>query len=336
MMGVQDATTRDFSLDVLGTKMQARSLDEALHEASLDWSVEKRKLTTLPERRGDELHWTVIPGKYAMMRTTVGETIDEVPLGVVGERYVPLQNRDAFGFVDDMLDTAGEELFVDVAGSMHNGRKVFVDVKLPKQIMVGGFDPVDARLLMTNAHDGTAPFSLSLHINRIPCTNAIEFVKRTAKQAGQHWTLRHTSSIEGRVQQAREQLKITWAALDTFEQEAQQLIAQTITDRQFERLVENIIPTPGVGASEKAKTSVAETRTHVRNIYRESPTQEGIRGTAWGALNAFVEWADWSREVRVPKSSTIDQREARAIAQLDSRHVVKFKQHVMGRVLAMK
>lgn len=346
MMGTQDATTRDFSLGVLGTKMNTRSLDDALVQGGLDWTVEKVPLVGLvPGALGvgddgeishGEPSRVAIPGKYGVIRSTQDETIPHVALGVVGERYTQLQNRDAFGFVDQLLHLGGDELHVDFAGSMHDGRKVFLDVKLPKTISVGGFDPVDMRLLMVNTHDGTSPFTLSLHINRIPCTNAIELTKRNAKSAQQHWSLRHTSSITGRVQQARETLQLTLAAVDEFEAEAQQLIAKSITDRQFERLVEGVFPNAPL-ATTKAKEATAAKRLAVRSIYRgETGTQGQITGNAWGALNAFVEWADWSREVRVPKRSNIDDSTARALAQLDSRHVQVFKSNVMGRVLAMK
>ena len=335
-MGTQDPTTRDFSLDVLGEQVNARTLDEALHAASLDWRVLKQPLTTYAEELSDEgvtRHELEVPGKFAIVRETIGETIPFRTIGVVGDRYVPVQNEVAFGFVDDLLDMGGDELLVEFAGSMYEGRKVFLDVKLPKTIMVGGDDAVETRLLCVNTHDGTAPFSLSLHINRLACTNQIETTKRHARDVGQHWSIRHTTSVEGRVQQARESLRLTFAAVEEFEREAQELIAKSITDRQFERLIESVFPTPGVGASEKAKRAVADTRLAVRTIYRESPTQESIKGTAWGALNAFVEYADWSREVRPGKR---DAAEARALAQLDSRHVVNFKSNVMGRVLALK
>lgn len=345
MMGTQDSTTRDFSLDVLGTKMQTRSLDAALQAAHLDWTVEKHPLfAVVPGALGMNEHGELshgepsnvpVPGKYGVVRSTSAETIPNIALGVVGERYKHVQNREAFGFVDTLLGMHGEELFVDFAGSMYDGRKVFLDVKLPSHVLVGGQDEVEMRMLAVNTHDGTAPFSLSLHINRVRCTNAIEMTRRTAKAAQQHWSLRHTSSIDGKVQQAREALALTFAAVDEFQQQADELISKSITDRQFERLVENVFPIDK-SKSAKAQQAAADTRLKVRTIYRESPTQDDLHGTAWGALNAFVEYADWAREVRIPKRSTLQQPEARALAQLDSRHVQVFKSNVMGRVLAMK
>ena len=43
-------------------------------------------------------------------------------LGVVGERYVPLQNEDLFSFGDNLLDGGGRW---ETAGSIEGGRQVF-------------------------------------------------------------------------------------------------------------------------------------------------------------------------------------------------------------------
>lgn len=350
MMGTQDDRTRDFPLAVVGENVTgAQTSAEALHAAGLDgWNLRKIPLVapiTVPAGVTEDGELTTetvnvaVPGKYAVVGDFSGsETVAHRSLGVVGERYQIVQNEQTFGLLDDVLDAAGQELPFEYAGSMYDGRKVFVGMLLPKTISVGGFDDVQMRLLAVNTHDGTSPFTLSLHINRVPCTNAIELTKRNAKGAQQHWELRHTSSIEGRVQQARETLQLTFAAVDEFEREAQELIEKSITERQFERLVENVFPIPPV-ATERQRNSIGDTRLRVRSIYRgETGTQEQIKGTAWGALNAFVEWADWSREVRIPKAQqkTLQPDTARALAQLDSRHLNRFKSDVMGRVLAMR
>lgn len=346
MMGTQDSNTRAFPLSVVGENVTgAQTSAEALHAAGLDgWNLRKVPLTAVVrEDHEDGDHFTdytvTVPNKYAVVGDFGGiETMRFRSLGVVGERYQLVQNEQTFALLDDVLDAAGQELPFEYAGSMYEGRKVFVGMLLPKTIRVGGFDDVQMRLLAVNTHDGTSPFTLSLHINRVPCTNAIELTKRQAKGAQQHWELRHTSSIEGRVQQARETLQLTFAAVDEFEREAQELIEKSITERQFERLVENVFPIPPV-ATERQRDSIGQTRLQVRSIYRgETGTQEQIKGTAWGALNAFVEWADWSREVRIPKAQqqTLQTDTARALAQLDSRHVNRFKSDVMGRVLAMR
>jgi phage/plasmid-like protein (TIGR03299 family) len=326
---------RTLPIEQLGQPIEgAMNSSEALRAAGLhDWDMRKVPLFAVESDRMA----AQVPAKFGVVRDVYdnaehdGEPTSRV-LGVVGTKYEIVQNEQAFGFVDNLLDMSGEPIPFEYGGSLYGGRKVFVGLKLPKSISVGGHDDVDMRLLLVNTNDGTSPFSISLHINRVPCTNAIELTRRNAKQAQQHWQLRHTASIEGRVQAARETLKLTFAAVDEFEREAAELYAKQISDRQFERLVENVFPIEPL-ATKRAREATQQTRLEVRSIYREAPTQSEIRGTAWGALNAFVEWADWARDVRPGKR---DAAEARALSQLDSRHVATFKANIMDRVLSMR
>lgn len=328
---------RELSLKTLGVDVsQCTSLDDVLREAHLhDWNVRK-----VPAYAVDEDGMTPIPGKYGIVRDvrdSSGEKIGQRSLGAVGSKYHTKSNESAFAFVDQLVDGNGQKLPVEFAGSMYDGRRVFLGMKLPDQIIVGAGeadDEIDMRLLMTNTHDGTQPFTVALHINRVPCTNAIELTKRHAKAAGQHWTMRHTAQIddEQKLVLARETLQLTLAAADEFKAQASELYAKRISERQFERLVENVFPIEPL-ATQRKRDAIAQTRLEVRTIYRDAPTQQKIKGTAWGALNAFVEWADWARDVRPGKT---DPRVARALSQLDSHHVERFKSNVMGRVLAMK
>lgn len=324
---------RQLAFDTLGQKLfdDTMTSAEALTEAKLaNWNVRTVPAHGLLGMVDGIPQLVAVPGKNVVVRDNpFAQKVD--PLGVVGDRYTIAQNEDAFDFLDHVVDSIDGSVY-EYAGAYHGGRKVFIGMRLPDTIKVGGFDDVEVRVLTVNTHDGTSPFSLSLHVNRVACTNAIELTKRGAKKAQQHWSMRHTSSLSGKVAAARDTLQLTFAAVDEFQREAQQLIEHTIVKRQFERLVEGVFPIDR-DSTPTAQRSQQRTRAEVRAIYNESPTQEHIRGTAWGALNAFVEWADWSRDVR---SSKVDADTARALAQLDSRHVENFKADVMDRVLALR
>ena len=56
-------------------------------------------------------------------------------LGIVGERYRIVQNREAFQFVDQLL---GSSLHFETAGSLGGGRRVWVLATLPEHVKVGG------------------------------------------------------------------------------------------------------------------------------------------------------------------------------------------------------
>ena len=71
-----------------------------------------------------------IDGVHATVREDTGRV-----LGVVGDDYVVVQNRDCFAFLANLL---GSELIFETAGSLWGGRQVFITAQLPDHITVGG------------------------------------------------------------------------------------------------------------------------------------------------------------------------------------------------------
>jgi phage/plasmid-like protein (TIGR03299 family) len=92
------------------------------------------------------LRYKKLPGYYATVRQDTDEE-----LGVVGERYRIVQNHEAFAFVDQFL---GSAIHFETAGSLHDGRRVWVLATLPDDVEVGG-DAVRPYVLLMNSHDGS-------------------------------------------------------------------------------------------------------------------------------------------------------------------------------------
>jgi len=61
--------------------------------------------------------------------------IDEKVLGVVTDRYRIVQNHEAFAFTDALL---GEGVKYETAGSLNEGKKVWLLAKLPEKYIIGG------------------------------------------------------------------------------------------------------------------------------------------------------------------------------------------------------
>ena len=69
---------------------------EALEKAHLEWMVTKQ----LVYQKMLDGSFRPIPSKYATVRSD-----NELPLGVVGEKYQVLDNVDAFAFFDELVFT---------------------------------------------------------------------------------------------------------------------------------------------------------------------------------------------------------------------------------------
>jgi len=100
---------------------------------------------------------------------------------------------------------------------------------------------------------------------------------------------------------------IVWTShdgFDEFEKQAQELFAQSVTDKQFSDLIRTIYPKPELdknGSIKKWESKVVL----IDDLYHNSPTNANIKGTAWGAFNALTERLDYYRTARKGNSESL-------------------------------
>ena len=125
---------------------------------------------------------------------------------------------------------------------------MFLSMKLPTTMQIGGIDPVDLYLVALNSHDGTSAFRLLVSPVRVVCANTQALAIRRAQAS---FSIRHTSGAKGNIAQARQALGLTFRYVEAFEAEAEKLIAQEMTDAQFQAIIGTIwTPTPDSKRSE--------------------------------------------------------------------------------------
>lgn len=269
----------------LGTTLDHNfTASEAMEHGYLGgWNVRKLPLHTYTEG-GIELP---MPNRYAVVRDNPFTAGQVDVLADMGESFHPIQNEEHAALLDALVDESGAHF--DTAGSIDGGRKVFVTMKLPGHIKVGGVDPVDNYLAAVNSHDGTMKFTIMVTPVRIVCSNTMNLA---FKNHSHRYQVKHTKNAnKALVGEARQALDVTFSFLDAFQQQAEELINTTMTESRFEEIV-----TAEFGASDDAPTSV-QTRAsrkveEMLDLFAEANTQAGIRDTAWAGLNALTEWAD--------------------------------------------
>ena len=128
---------------------------EAIEMAGLDYTVMKKPRKVKPEMK----EYT-----YAAVRIDT----DEV-LGFVDQSYKPIQNIDAFTFLDTLV--AEDKAIYETAGALGKGERIWILVRLPGYINVHGNDIVNKYLLLTNSHDGSSHARVKLTPIRAVCNN---------------------------------------------------------------------------------------------------------------------------------------------------------------------
>lgn len=278
----------------LGTVLPDRfDAAQAMNHAKLGgWRVRKEALQTTV-LTADGVSTLDVPEQFATVRTNPVTGRPDV-LGVVGRGYTPIQNEEHAALLDALVDESGAHF--ETAGSLRGGRQVFLTMKLPTTMQIGGVDPVDLYLVACNSHDGTSAFRLLVSPIRVVCANTQAIAIRRAQSS---FSIRHTSGASGQIEQARQALGLTFKYAETFQAQADAMIAQAMTDRQFRELIDAVWhvddkadTSAKAGPSKRSQTIAANRRGALVDLWRSSPTAEAIRGTAWGAYQAITEYTD--------------------------------------------
>lgn len=251
---------------------------EALVEGGLDWLVEKvPAYDQLPDGT-----FVQIPDSYNIRRDE-----DNKILGRVGGDYHPIQNHEAFTFFDALVDSGDAKY--ETAGSLFGGKKIWLTAKLPDFQVCG--EDFNGYLLLSTTHDGSRALTAATTFIRVVCNNTETMAMNGAKTK---WSLHHKTTLEGKVQEARETLQMAHKAEDAFEKEVQRMIKVQVNADQFKAIIEadKFLPT-----QKRQKDKNVE---RLMDIFENEPTvnETDAKGTGWGAFNTLTFWLDHGLEVR--------------------------------------
>ena len=216
-------------------------------------------------------------------------------LSVVGDRYKVFQNEELFSFGDGVLDGGAQW---ESAGSIKEGKVVFGSLVVPKEFVLdpnGANDVTKTYLLVTTSHDGSAAIQAMVTPVRVVCQNTLNMALRGSKQS---FKVRHTSTVQGRVEEARRVLGLTFNHMDAFEIEARALFETAIDDKKFNEIITALYPKPDDGSAKVTVTKWENKINILNDLYHTSPTNTNIKGTAWGAFQALTERLDYYRFAR--------------------------------------
>ena len=295
------ASFREPAWHGLGTVFtEEKTTAEMLSAANLNgWNVRLEDLEAPTHLTSDKAYQYVL-------RTNPTDTTQTDILGIVGERYHPLQNEDLFSFGDNILDGGGRW---ETAGSIKGGRVVFGALALERETILdpnGVSDKVKTYLLINTSHDGSIAIQASITPVRVVCANTLNMALNTTKKKNgikQSFKIRHTQTANGKVQIARETLGLANAYMDEFDKMAKALFETEVSAKQFNDIILAAYPKPekdSKGAFKKWENKVDT----INDIYT-GQFNGMIAGTAWGAFNGLTERLDWYRTARGGNNESI-------------------------------
>jgi phage/plasmid-like protein (TIGR03299 family) len=259
----------------------------AIRMAGLDWQVRQQSIAVLND---DE---SVDAGIPINTHKAIVRCDNDHVLGIVGRRYTPIQNEEAFEWLDSVV---GKRLAIyETAGSLHGGKVVWMMVRLPNELRVEGTDDIShPYLLLCNSHDGTRALRVLNTSVRVVCNNTLTWALRKGEGSG--LSIRHTELIRDRIREARNTLGV---ATRQFEKTQGQMNAMNRRQLSGDDLVKYFeVVWPDNPEVEDTSRSKAAREQMLANFENEAQQLAGIRGTAWAAYNSVSQYTDWQRPSR--------------------------------------
>jgi|GEM_PF-1136874 len=151
------------------------SVAVALKAAGLDWDVLECPMKTLvpaPNQPGEPFAekppvLTDVPEGKVLLRST-----DRSVLGFTTSKYNAYQNRDIFGWFQELIDDGTAVL--ETAGSLQSGRKVWVQARYGDTLEVKDGDAIIPYLLLAAGHDGKMAIRIQNTPIRVVCWNTMQ------------------------------------------------------------------------------------------------------------------------------------------------------------------
>lgn len=257
---------------------QAPNSEEALSLAGLDWKVVQEPIITAT---GD-----LVEGYKANVRDT-----DHRVLGVVTDRYKIVQNTDAFSFTDALL---GEGVRYETAGSLQEGKKVWLLARLPHEYIIAG-EHISPYLLFFNSHDGSGAVKVCITPIRVVCNNTLNLALATAKRS---WSMVHTGDINGKLEEAKNTLFMAEKYMDSLGKEFEVLRKKNLTDAQVKEYIEILLPIEPDASSQQIK-NVKSLREDLNRRYYDAPDLKGTGKNGYRFINAVSDFATHAKPLRM-------------------------------------
>ena len=264
--------------------------EEAITAARLDWRVQLEPVQTTSG--------IAIPKTFATVRSDTRDV-----LGVVGDTYKIVQNRQAFSFLDSLIQSG--DMLYESAGALRGGRLVWVLGRMPTVDTIAEGDDSRRYVLFTTSHDGTAAIHAIPTTTRVVCANTLRIALQDSGDKG----IRHTGDVKNKLEYARRLLSQYDKGFTLFRDHARKLAETKFTGDQAKAYIRELFPE--ISEEGRAKTNRDRKVGQVRINFMNSRQQiASIKGTWWALLNSVTELVDHPQENYQSSSTKTKQERA--------------------------
>lgn len=272
----------------LGQQLTAGApIDQWLVAAGMDWKVQRSKVrfatSEAEAAAGAPREW---PDHHVLFRSD-----SKAPLGIVSDTYKVVQPRAVLEFFRDLTEGAGFQL--ETAGTLFGGRKYWALASIGAQAEIANRDRVGGYLLLSTSADGSSSTAARFTTVRVVCNNTLTMAVRGAKA---DIAVSHRSVFDPGAVKA--QLGVGRTLFSGWVDSMRQLADTQLARAEAEDMTVALLRT-GKTDADAVRESAGFTR--VMDLFGgagKGAQLDGVRGTAWGWVNAVTEYADWHVRAR--------------------------------------
>jgi phage/plasmid-like protein (TIGR03299 family) len=225
---------------------------------------------------------------------TLRDDVNAVLGSRLGKDYNVLQNEEALNLADEILQSGTAT--IETAGAIDDGKKVFICLKISKDIVVGSSDRVKQYLLICNSHDGTMSITAKFTNVRVVCNNTLQMALRD----GQGVKVRHTLNASTRLAEAVRIMGLiatnTEVNAEAYGRMAEAVISKEQMFDYFGNVFMNAAEIKDIQGGKKASEVLSTRKANIltdvlafaNNGVGQSMAMKGSNHTLWSAYNAVT------------------------------------------------
>jgi phage/plasmid-like protein (TIGR03299 family) len=219
---------------------------------------------------------------------------DNTVMGFVSDVYKPIQNYEAFDFLDNIVGSGN--------GVYHSAMCLYNKYNRPTRIAITMElkpievlnDKINNYLVISHSHDGLNAVKVFVTPVRVVCHNtltlATEQVERDGKKAPKrYWSTKHTGDIEAKLQKAQETLELYNEYVAVLPEIAETMHGINLYDEEVEQLLDYLFPDDGTAGKSRMSNNADTMRTKIKLSYCD-PSGDAYKfyGTGWGMYQAVT------------------------------------------------
>jgi phage/plasmid-like protein (TIGR03299 family) len=166
-------------------------------------------------------------------------------LGLVTKGYGIVQNEEAFEFVNDLCCGGNSNTpFIEAAGVLGHGERVFVTAKFPEEFQIGDTfdDHGEMYAVITTSHDGSGAVTVLMTPIRVVCNNTLQYAMYQNNIS--KFSFKHTSGVKARmsanVQHAAQVLHCYDATMTAIKAQTELLSKTKVNTKLIQEVVGNV------------------------------------------------------------------------------------------------